>query len=156
MSKGAERDRNPDPEALEETFREFKRVMGAMHKKFHSSMAVHGVTPPQFMVLRLLLSKGRMTPKEIASVLDVTPSNVTGIIDRLERDGLVSRTRGSKDRRVVYIRLTEDGRGKLEEMEGVSAANFASLFKGWTSGELDHFRELLARIQVGPGDEDEL
>jgi DNA-binding MarR family transcriptional regulator len=69
-----------------------------------------GLTGPQSSVLRILARRGPLSSAEVSRHMHVTPSNVTGIVDRLERKGLVERIRQQKDRRVVSVRLTEDGK----------------------------------------------
>ena len=69
-----------------------------------------GLTGPQSAVLRLLVNNGSMSSAEVSRRLYVTPSNVTGIIDRLQKKGYVARNRKEGDRRVALITLTESGR----------------------------------------------
>ena len=69
-----------------------------------------GLTAPQSSVLRLLVNNGSMSSAELSRQLYVTPSNITGIIDRLERKGYVQRTRKQGDRRVTLITLTDSGK----------------------------------------------
>lgn len=73
-----------------------------------------GLTGSQGAVLRLLATRGSLSSAEVSRRLRVTPSNVTGLVDRLEKKGLVRRSPSLKDRRVVRIVLTEKGR-KLED-----------------------------------------
>lgn len=82
---------------------------------FHSSREMkqkYGVTGPQSLVLKLVLKAGSDEPLSAVDVsrsLKVTPSNITGIIDRLEAKGLVRRKPKEGDRRKMYIVPTEDG-----------------------------------------------
>ncbi|MBW1956150.1 MAG: MarR family transcriptional regulator [Deltaproteobacteria bacterium] len=69
----------------------------------------YGLTGAQSAVLRTLFHQGPMSSADLSRWLYVTPSNITGIIDRLEKKTLVHRDRQPKDRRVVLIRLTEEG-----------------------------------------------
>lgn len=69
----------------------------------------YGLTGPQSAVLRLLANNGDLSSAALSRRLYVTPSNVTGIIDRLEKKGYVRRTRKEGDRRVTLITLTESG-----------------------------------------------
>ncbi len=69
-----------------------------------------GLTGPQSAVLRLLVSRGALSSADVSRLLYVTPSNITGIIDRLVKKGLVERIRKDGDRRVALITLTETGR----------------------------------------------
>jgi len=67
------------------------------------------LTAPQSGVLRSLSKSGPVSSASLSRELCVTPSNITGIIDRLEKKGLVQRARKEGDRRVALIRLTEAG-----------------------------------------------
>ena len=67
------------------------------------------LTAPQSGVLRALSRSGPMSSASLSRELCVTPSNITGIIDRLEKKGLVRRARKEGDRRVSLIELTEAG-----------------------------------------------
>jgi DNA-binding MarR family transcriptional regulator len=66
-------------------------------------------TPPQVHTLLWLGKDGMLTMGELARRLGVTEKTVTGVVDRLEREGHVQRERVSPDRRVVSCRLTETG-----------------------------------------------
>jgi DNA-binding MarR family transcriptional regulator len=79
----------------------------------------HGVTVAGGTVLILLASGGEGTPRELARRLWVNPATITGIVDTLERDGLVRRRRDAADRRQVWLSLTPRGRSLAVE---VSAA----------------------------------
>jgi len=68
-----------------------------------------GLTGPQSSVLRTLVKEGPLSSASLSRRLYVTPSNITGIIDRLEKKGLVERIRKKEDRRIALIILTESG-----------------------------------------------
>ncbi len=74
------------------------------------------LTAPQSGVMRSINSRGPISSAELSRELCVTPSNITGIIDRLEKKGLVSRIRKEDDRRVVLITLTENGVALAERL----------------------------------------
>ena len=69
----------------------------------------YGLTGPQSAVLRTLVKYGSLSSASLSRRLYVTPANITGIIDRLERRGLVERTRKKGDRRIGLVKLTESG-----------------------------------------------
>ncbi len=69
------------------------------------------VSQPQLSCILALYEYGHMSSSTLATYILVRPSTMTGIIDRLEQKGLVSRQRSDTDRRVVTIELTELGRG---------------------------------------------
>ena len=68
-----------------------------------------GLTGSQSGVLRNLVAHGPLSSAALSRRLYVTPSNITGVIDRLERKGLVERVRKEGDRRIALITLTEKG-----------------------------------------------
>ena len=69
-----------------------------------------GLTAPQALIVYQLDQPARMS--ELASSLNCNASNVTGIIDRLEAQGLVARAPDSEDRRATLVRLTRSGNRK--------------------------------------------
>lgn len=76
-----------------------------------------GLTGPQLTVIKLLDTLGDLSLSSLSGRIKAQNSTVTGIIDRMEREGLVVRERSTTDRRVVYIRLTPKGRSLAKEIE---------------------------------------
>ncbi|MBK7582930.1 MAG: MarR family transcriptional regulator [Myxococcales bacterium] len=71
--------------------------------------ARHGVTGPQLAVVKMLEPVGKLSLSELSWKIRARNSTVTGIIDRMEREGLVERRRSEDDRRVIHITLTRKG-----------------------------------------------
>jgi DNA-binding MarR family transcriptional regulator len=106
------------------------------------------VTLPQFDVLSELERAGqKMTMSELSHELMVSNGNVTGVIDRLEKSGFVTRTRAEHDRRVQYIDLTEKGR----EAWGVMAASHErwldDLLTNLTTEDMAELQKLLVKAR---------
>ncbi|MDB4941572.1 MAG: Transcriptional regulator, MarR family [Labilithrix sp.] len=85
------------------------------------------LTGPQLTVVKLLEQVGELSLSELSERIRAQNSTVTGIIDRMEREGLVVRERSKEDRRVVHIKLTPKGASiardiPLEPMEIVKGA----------------------------------
>lgn len=72
------------------------------------------MTAPQLVCLLTLVEQGAITATTISREVFLSPSTVVGILDRLEEKGLVRRERGSKDRRIVTVSVTEEGRRVAE------------------------------------------
>lgn len=70
----------------------------------------HGLTGPQVTALKILESIGTLSLSELSARMSAKNSTITGIVDRMERDGLVKRERSPDDRRVVFLRATARGR----------------------------------------------
>lgn len=68
-----------------------------------------GLTPQQLHTVMWLSRDGQLTMGALAQLLGVTEKSVTGLVDRLERIDLVRRVRDEADRRVVHVRLSEEG-----------------------------------------------
>jgi DNA-binding MarR family transcriptional regulator len=61
-----------------------------------------------------------MPMRRLAEVLNVSDSNATGLVDRMEERGLIERLRVPEDRRVVRVRITDDGVRILDENDALS------------------------------------
>ena len=68
------------------------------------------LTGPQLTVVKILESIGDLSLSELSDKIRAQNSTVTGIIDRMERDGIVLRRRSDEDRRVIHIALTAKGK----------------------------------------------
>jgi DNA-binding MarR family transcriptional regulator len=78
-----------------------------------------GVSMTHMHVMWLLQHNGDLSMSHLAELLDVSFSNATGIIDRMEERGLVERTRVPDDRRVVLVRIAPRGIEALDETEAI-------------------------------------
>jgi DNA-binding MarR family transcriptional regulator len=107
-----------------------------------------GVTLPQFDVLSELERAGvPQTMGELSRRLVVSNGNVTGVVDRLVRDGLVRRQPSSVDRRVLYIELTRRGARRFARMAAEHERWVAELFDGLSDTDLQSLLELLKRTR---------
>jgi DNA-binding MarR family transcriptional regulator len=70
----------------------------------------HDITAPQLVCLLAVVEKETSTTKELAQRVHLSPCTVVGILDRLEKKGLVKRLRDTVDRRVVNVMATAAGR----------------------------------------------
>jgi DNA-binding MarR family transcriptional regulator len=79
-----------------------------------------GISMAQLHILYTLQRSGEMTMSRLAEVLNVSLSNATGLIDRIEERGYVERSRVPEDRRIVMIRVTPEGSRMLDELDALS------------------------------------
>lgn len=82
---------------------------GSLRDPIAATCARLDLSAPQVHLLLSLAHDGPLTMGVLARRVAVTEKTVTGLVDRLERDGLVRRTRDDADRRVVHVRLTREG-----------------------------------------------
>jgi DNA-binding MarR family transcriptional regulator len=90
-----------------------RRIIRATDQHSRRLMQRHGLTAPQLIVLRILSQGGECSVGTLAERVNLAQPTVTGVLGRLERRGLVSRTRSRFDRRRVLANLTADGRALL-------------------------------------------
>lgn len=114
-----------------------------------AAFADHGVTPSQFNVLRILRGHrpAPMTCSQIGNrLLDRTP-DVTRLLARLERAGLVSRCRATHDRRAVEVSITEAGLAVLDRLDVPARDEVAHAARHLSGDELRTLSGLLERLR---------
>lgn len=89
--------------------RALRRIIRAVDIHSHKLSSQHRITGPQLGCLLALKEDGPLTSAKLAKMVYLSPSTVVGIIDRLEEKKLVTRTRDSRDRRLVHISITASG-----------------------------------------------
>ncbi|MBN2380193.1 MarR family transcriptional regulator [candidate division WOR-3 bacterium] len=87
------------------------------------------ITLNQFLVLSLLARKEHFGMGELAHQLGTSSGNMTAMIDRLVRSGLVERGRSEKDRRVVQVRLSQDGSDLAERVRRATQAGMRRIMR---------------------------
>jgi len=91
--------------------------------KFGQLFREHELTQPQYNVLRILYGeRDRLPSLEIADRMITVVPAITGLIDKLEKKGLVKRERSEEDRRVWYVKLTKKGERLIDEMREPNTA----------------------------------
>ena len=91
-----------------EVARLFQEVMQLFKHNMNKLLEETGMSAPQGMVLGLLSRKKKMKITELSNQLCLSNSTVSGIIDRLEKQEMVIRERSKKDKRVVYVSISEN------------------------------------------------
>tara|TARA_R110002111_G_scaffold247140_5_gene310219 strand:+ start:34255 stop:34743 length:489 start_codon:yes stop_codon:yes gene_type:complete len=135
---------SPEVEAILNVLRtgdQFQNRLGRLFREY-------GLTCSQYNVLRILRGEGKPMPSlEIADrMVQVVPA-ITGLIDRLEKQELVTRERCHKDRRVVYVTLTEKAVSLLKEIEKPGLELHEHLIGHLTRKELKELNRLLTKAR---------
>lgn len=138
---------------LERIFSAFLRVVASV-VVFNQQVAEHlglGVSDMQFMTLLQL--HGALTPGQLAELSGLQSGTVTGVIDRLEKAGFVTRSRDERDRRKVHVTLN-DKRVERDVMPlyAQQSERLASAVREFQPRELDaiaRFLELLGEGGAG-------
>jgi len=90
-----------------------------------------------------------MTQGEISNKVLKSGSNLTTVIDNLERDGMVRRVRDVEDRRVIHVHLTEAGKAKVEAVFPGHVAALVDEFSVLSANEQKTLSELCKKLGKG-------
>ncbi len=109
---------------------------------------VLGATQQQWAVLDILNDAGPtgIPLSELGKNLDVTKGNITGLIDRMERDGLAKRKDDPRDRRVIRAIITAKGKKVLRDIQPVKDQWGNRLFDGFSAKDKKDLYNLLVRL----------
>ncbi len=106
-------------------------------------------TLPRFDVMAALAREPKgQTMGDVSRWLLVSSGNITGIISRLEEDGLVTRTRSADDRRTHLVRLSRKGREEFQRMSLAHEQWIRNLLSGMSRREMATLDELLIKVKV--------
>ncbi len=107
------------------------------------------ITIPQLDIM-LCLDRTKGIPlSELAERLLVTGGNITGVIDRLEREGYVQRERDEKDRRIVRAKLTEKGHEVCSHILPLYQEHLSQIINNLSPEEQRQLRYLLKKLAQG-------
>jgi MarR family transcriptional regulator, organic hydroperoxide resistance regulator len=104
------------------------------------------LTGPQLTVVKILEQIGDLSLSELSERIRAQNSTVTGIIDRMEREGLVVRERSTEDRRVVIIKLTAKGTALAEDIPIEPMKVFQSALASLTKDEMRELLRILLKV----------
>jgi DNA-binding MarR family transcriptional regulator len=102
----------------------------------------HGLSEGRMGVMFRLYRGGDCALGDLAGSLDTTPRNMTGLVDHLERDGLVERVPDPDDRRSVRARLTPAGKERIEGIWKEGIENQFEMVRGMSKEDLAQLRHL--------------
>ncbi|RDI41381.1 MarR family winged helix-turn-helix transcriptional regulator [Falsibacillus pallidus] len=97
------------------------------------------LTNDQHYILRYIVKKEVCTSTELAEVFEVKKSAITAMINRMTEKGLIQRERDEKDRRVIYLTLSKEGKALFDETEARIHKLVASLIKKFDQEEIEQF-----------------
>ena len=86
---------------------------------YHPLLSEHGLTYPQYLVLLVLWEKDAQPVNDIAKRLHLETNTVTPLLQRMEKQGILTRTKGTKDARQMIVTLTKKGRGLQDKLAEV-------------------------------------
>lgn len=153
MTIGRARESTPPPPS-EAAFRSLLKTLGLLKRVMEPYFARFGVSGSQWGVLITLHRcepEGGQTGLRLTDLGDrliVRPASVTGVVDRLQRMGLVDRTASASDHRAKYVNLTAAGRNLVRRILEDHPTQVRRAFDGLSGAEQGHFQQLLERMST--------
>ncbi len=137
-----------------EVYLSLQRLTALLNYEAAESFKAHGLSAPQFNILRILRGAAGgdaenpaahpgLSAHDIGERLLVHAPDLTRLLNRMSLQGLVTRCRATADRRVVTTRLTDKGRDLLAELDAPLEALHARQFEGLDKAQLQTLLELL-------------
>lgn len=132
-----------------EAYLNLLRTSDQLQHGFRVLFKAHGITEPQYNVLRILRGAGPdgLPCLAIGERMVTRVPDVTRLLDRLENAALVSRERSKHDRRVVVARITRQGLGVLEALDGPIVERHEALMGHLNAEELAELNRLLEKAR---------
>jgi DNA-binding MarR family transcriptional regulator len=148
------RKRRPFDLPEEEALLNLRRTLECLAAAYDQLFRGHGLTDPQYNVLRILRGVGGegLPSSEIAAQMVSRDPDITRLVDRLEKAGLVERVRIPRDRRVILVRLTAAGRQRVNRLDRPLAELHRRQLGHLTRAELADLNRLLVKARYPNGD----
>ena len=131
---------------------EFKVVIGIMRTSnllvgdLKKTLKNYPINATEFSVMEFLYSKGEKSIQEIRDRILLASGSATYVVDNLEKKGYIMRNISQKDKRVTYIKLTEEGMKLMDEIFPIHKKNTKRIFEKINDKELVILKEILKKI----------
>ncbi len=139
-----------DQKDLNKYIADFERLMPLFHRNIvrldHCCVEEMALTPHQFMVLKTIADTNDCIMSDLSNKLGVTMGNMTGLVDRLIKEGHVTREHDSDDRRVVKVKLTSKGKDIAAKVGKIKKALLQDILKKLTEKEIEIMIKLIEKI----------
>jgi len=110
---------------------------------FRPLLNEHDLTEQQWRVIRILKQQGELENYQLAELACILKPSMTGVLGRLERDGLVRRQKAAQDQRRVFVSLTEGGEACFASMKEGMEANYQKIQAQFGEEKLQQLMGLL-------------
>ena len=130
-------------------FSEIFQLINLLNKKYEKLqrrvVKSENLTPPQYSILMELWKSDGRQFKELASACCCSPSTITGIVDTMEKNELVSREKNPDDRRSLLVKLTDKGKNIKNSTPPIKII-LTNCCEGFTPEEADQLTYLLNKL----------
>lgn len=117
-----------------------------MAEVFNKRLLKLGTTRVQWVALYYLGSGSGISQKELADKMDIKESSIVRLIDRMEKEGLLNRSKSTEDRRITHLVLTDKGKMLREDLlpEGEKMSDI--FLKGISEADIETFNKVLNQM----------
>jgi len=127
-------------------FRSFGMVTRIAHRYMGNQLEAYGLSKGQPRVLRLLRHHSSMTQKDLLTHMDIRPATLTRMLQRMEKNKLITRSPSKKDQRVMEITITQEGIKAQEDAERVLFAMESELSALLTAEEKETLHRIMHKL----------
>jgi DNA-binding MarR family transcriptional regulator len=128
-------------------------MIGSLRCAGTGRMVKAGISMTHLHILWVLEHHGDLPMSRLAEMLDVSLSNATGLIDRMEERGLVERSRVPDDRRVVIVRASPEGARQRDEIEALKQDGMRAILERLTPDQLTRIHGAIGDLRTAVIDE---
>ncbi len=124
----------PEREISDNVLIALRKIIQAIDLNSKKLVKRVGLTGPQLVILQEISRLGTVSVGEVAKNVSLSQGTVTGILERMEKRGVVVRQRSSQDKRRVMVRITESGEELLSNAPPIMQESFLGKFsqlQGW-------------------------
>ncbi|QIH07474.1 MULTISPECIES: homoprotocatechuate degradation operon regulator HpaR [Pseudomonas] len=114
---------------------------------FRPALNKHDLTEQQWRVIRILRQQGELESHQLALQACILKPSMTGVLTRLERDGLVRRQKSSQDQRRVFVALTEQGQQCFVSMSEGMERNYQRIQEQFGAEKMEKLLSLLNELK---------
>ncbi len=130
-----------------DVWREFIKTWKTWYRASEKNLLSLGMSTVEYRILKNLLERGPLPMIELANINMVTQGWVTGVVDKLEKNGFVRRERSSKDRRVINIEITNKGKIIFKKIEELHIKFIEDSLRNFNEEEKYNMIHLLDKIE---------
>jgi DNA-binding MarR family transcriptional regulator len=132
--------------SVENIINNIRRIFQAFNDYSKRANMEAGLTGPQLWAIKMISEHAPLRVCDLAALMFIRPGTVVGILDRLEKKGLVTRIRSQLDRRAVMIDLSEQGRALVANAPGVIQGDLVRGLETLPAEELRAIDASMARL----------
>lgn len=122
-------------------------VARLMKRRFEDEARLHNITLPQWRTLAQIAHDEAVTQSTLAAAIDADPMTMSGILDRLEKRGLIARYPDPNDSRAKLARLTDEGEALFETARSVGLAMYEFALTGVSKQDQQTVVDVLSRMR---------